>query len=268
MVATILITGCSRGLGLALAAEFSKAGHLVFTTARGDPTPALEELIKSSSSTVKYIKLDAASRSSVQESEKQVASLLDSKDINVLINNAGVINWMTTRIHAMDDLDSVLNPNVTSAHIVTSTFLPRLERGAQEKVINMLVANIFYARNQILTMELKSSSGGSIEQSPVYSTMAIPAYKVSKAALNMLTVQYAQSYAEEGFTFLAVNPGWLRTDLGGASADLDVETGAKAVVELIESNGKESNGKFLNIRVAGWENNEGINQYDGNVLPW
>ncbi|TGO42179.1 hypothetical protein BHYA_0011g00130 [Botrytis hyacinthi] len=84
-----------------------------------------------------------------------------------------------------------------------------------------------------------------------------------KAALNMLTVQYAQSYADEGFTFIAVNPGWLRTDLGGAPAGLDVETGAKAVIELIEPNGK-----FLNIRVAGWENNEEINQYDGGVLPW
>ncbi|KAF5879528.1 putative aflatoxin biosynthesis ketoreductase nor-1 protein [Botrytis fragariae] len=216
MVVTILTRGRSRGLGLALAAEFSKAGHLVFATARDDPTPAFEELIKSSSSTFKYIKLDATSRSSVQEAEKQVAALLDSKGIHVLINNAGVINWMTTGIHALDDLDSVLNSNVTSAHIVTGTFLPLLKRGAQKKVINM------------------SSSGGSIERSSVYSTMAIPAYNVSKAALNMLTVQYAQSYTDEVFTFLAVNPGWLRIDLGGASADLDVETGAKADVELIE----------------------------------
>ncbi|TGO92483.1 hypothetical protein BPOR_0002g00300 [Botrytis porri] len=205
MVATILITGCSRGLGLALASEFSKAGYLVFATARGNPTPALEELIKSSPSTVKYIKLDATNRSSVQKRRSR------------------------------DDLESVLNSNVTSAHIVTSTFLPLLKQGAQKKVINM------------------SSSGGSIERSPVYSNMALPAYKVSKAALNMLTVPYAQSYADEGFTYLPVNPSWLRTDLGGASADLDVETGAKAVIELIESNGKESNGEFLNIRVAGWK---------------
>ncbi|KAF7955255.1 uncharacterized protein EAE97_000514 [Botrytis byssoidea] len=239
MVATTLTTGCSRGLGLALAAEFSKAGHLVFATARGDPTPALEELIKSSPSTVKYIKLDATSRSSVQEAEKQVAALLDGKGIDVLINNAAMLTPWFLR----DDLDSVLNSNVTSAHIVTSTFLPLLKQGAQKKVINM------------------SSSGGSIERSPVYSTMAIPAYKVSKAALNILTVQYTQSYADP-------MTGWLRTDLGGTSADLDVETGAKAVVELIESNGKESNGKFLNIRVAGWEKKEGINQYDGGVLPW
>lgn len=101
MVLTILITGCSRGLGLALAAEFSNAGHLVFATARGDSTPALEELMKLSPSTVKYIKLDATSRSSVQEAEKQVTALLDGQGLDVLINNAGVINWMTTGIHAM-----------------------------------------------------------------------------------------------------------------------------------------------------------------------
>ncbi|KAM3067367.1 hypothetical protein ACMFMF_009858 [Clarireedia jacksonii] len=72
-----------------------------------------------------------------------------------------------------------------------------------------------------------------------YAMAPVPAYKISKAALNILTVQYAHSFAQEEFTFLAVSPGWLRTDLGGPTADLDTETGAKAVLDIVHSHGSE-----------------------------
>lgn len=61
---------------------------------------------------------------------------------------------------------------------------------------------------------------------------------------------------------------WLQTDLGGENADLSAHTGAKAVLETVHKNEKESNGKFINILVAGWEKNEGLNQYDGAIPPW
>lgn len=106
-----------------------------------------------------------------------------------------------------------------------------------------------------------------------------PAYKISKAALNALTVQYATSYQDAGFIFLAVNPGvnilpkeltkllltiaqWLQTDMGGADADLTVEEGAKAVVDLVMSADQECNGRFKNIHVPGWAG------YAGQEIPW
>ncbi|KAL8643140.1 MAG: hypothetical protein Q9228_000265 [Teloschistes exilis] len=100
--------------------------------------------------------------------------------------------------------------------------------------------------------------------------MPIPAYKISKAALNMLTVQYALSLEKEGFTFIIMSPG-LRTDIRnafGIEADLPVAAGATAVLEAVHQYGKEENGKFYNIRVAGWEEKEGLNQYDGLNPPW
>lgn len=104
----------------------------------------------------------------------------------------------------------------------------------------------------------------------------------------MLTVQYSQSFAEEGFTFVAVSPGvstilhlfcaskpvtdtiqqWVQTDLGGPTADLTIEQGSKAVSDIVFRVGKEDTGKFFNIHVAGWEHAEGINQYDGACPPW
>lgn len=56
--------------------------------------------------------------------------------------------------------------------------------------------------------------------------------------------------------------------MGSQNADLDVEVGVKAVKDVILSAGREDNGMFLNIRVPGWEDAEGPNQYDGLVQPW
>lgn len=54
----------------------------------------------------------------------------------------------------------------------------------------------------------------------------------------------------------------------GIEADLPVAAGASAVLEAVHKYGKEDNGKYYNIRVAGWEKNEGLNQYDGLSPPW
>ncbi|PYH76502.1 hypothetical protein BO82DRAFT_407119 [Aspergillus uvarum CBS 121591] len=86
----------------------------------------------------------------------------------------------------------------------------------------------------------------------------VPAYKVSKAALNALTVQYALSYEADGFVFMA----WLQTDMGGSGADLTVSQGAKAVLEVTVAADEKSNGTFRNIHVAGSE------IYRGEEIPW
>ncbi|KAF4165673.1 hypothetical protein CNMCM6936_007626 [Aspergillus lentulus] len=98
--------------------------------------------------------------------------------------------------------------------------------------------------------------------------LANTSVQITKAALNMLTVQYAQDYGSEGFTFLAVSPGWLQTEMGGSRADLPPATGAKAVLDIVQKATPSQNGKALNIHVPGWEENEGLNQYDGKEVPW
>ncbi|GKZ85801.1 hypothetical protein AnigIFM56816_011772 [Aspergillus niger] len=90
----------------------------------------------------------------------------------------------------------------------------------------------------------------------------LPAYKISKTTLNPLTVQYALSYTDEGFTFTAIYPGWLRTDMGGQDADLSVEEGATAVWEMVSSCTQTQNGQFMNIHIPGSE------RYTGGIIPW
>ncbi|RHZ60695.1 uncharacterized protein CDV56_105552 [Aspergillus thermomutatus] len=198
-MSTYLITGTSRGLGLALVRHLaslpSSSVGTIFATSRSEH-PNLHELSQ------------------------------------------------------QDDLTETFHTNVTGTHNVTRAFLPLLREGQRKLVVNI------------------STTLGSMTLAPVYKLAPAPAYKITKAALTMLTVQYAQDYASEGFTFLAVSPGWLQTEMGGSRADLPPATGAEAVLNIVQKATPSQNGKALNIHVPGWEENEGLNQYDGKEVPW
>ncbi|KAJ5584010.1 Short-chain dehydrogenase/reductase SDR [Penicillium hispanicum] len=253
-MASFLVTGASRGLGLALVARLASLPATevgtIFATARQDNSPQLREIVSASAGRVELVKLDVTDKASVHEAASVVQQKLQGKGLDYLINNAGVMDWTATGLEGTDDLTNILDLNVVAVHQTTQAFLPLLRKGEKKVVINI------------------STTLGSIARAKVYEIMLCPAYKVSKAALNMLTVQYAQQYAAEGLSFLAISPGWLRTDLGSENADLPVETGAEKVVDIIQRTGPEQNGKFVNIRVPGWENAPGINQYDGEEIPW
>ncbi|KAH8587164.1 putative short chain oxidoreductase [Bisporella sp. PMI_857] len=237
-MASYLITGCSRGLGLAMATHLatlpSEIGT-IFATARKE-TAALTELAQKSSGRVVFIQLDAADETSIRNAIIAVEKALGGKGLDVLINNAGKMGFSPEGITSMNDLDSHFTTNVISVHLVTRTFLPLLQKGSLKKVANI------------------STTLGSITLAAHFDFSPSPAYKVSKAALNMLTIQYALAYKKEEFTIFSISPGWVRTELGGPAADLSVEEGAIATLGKILAAGKEDNGAFMNIRVKGWEN--------------
>ncbi|BCS02775.1 SDR family oxidoreductase [Aspergillus luchuensis] len=252
-MASYLITGASRGIGLAtartLASKPASEVSVIFAAARTQ-TDDLKRLVAQSPGRVHHVSMDVENKDSIQTAVATVESVLLGKGLDVLINNAGIMPSTRGGIENMDNLDSVFHTNVTSAHMVTSAFLPLLKKGNQKKVVNI------------------STTLGSITMAPRFALFPVPAYKVSKAALNMLTVQYAQSFADQGFTFLAISPGWVKTDLGGERADITAEQSVKGLLDIIVPATQEDNGKFFNIRVPGWEQAEGLNQYDGAVVPW
>lgn len=95
----------------------------------------------------------------------------------------------------------------------------------------------------------------------------VPAYKISKAALHMLSKQYAVRYAKDRFTFLCISPGHLRTDLVGGHGDFEVAVGVNEVKRIILETTTKQNGRFVNIHVPGWECAV-PGKYDGGELPW
>ncbi|PLB46550.1 putative short chain oxidoreductase [Aspergillus steynii IBT 23096] len=262
-MSTYLVTGSSRGLGFNivnhLASRPASQVGTIFATSRQNNSAQLQELVEREKGRVVFVQLDAARKESVSQAVREVEMFLESeqqtqgkgKGLDVVINNAGIMPSTRGGIANMDDLNETFNTNVTSAHMVTSAFLPLLRKGERR-----VIANI-------------STTVGSIAQAPKYKMSPTPAYKITKAALNMLTVQYAQELEKEGFTVLAISPGWLKTEMaGGDFADLPVSTGAEATMHIIDSATREMNGKFLNIKVPGWEENPGVNRYDGKEVPW
>ncbi|GLB02609.1 hypothetical protein AtubIFM57258_003967 [Aspergillus tubingensis] len=246
-MSNFLVTGSSRGLGLELvrqlAARACLEGGLVIATAR-KCSPKLTELIAQSNGCIVFVALDISEESRIAESAEQVRSALNGNSLDMLINCAGVHSETHGKLASMSDLDYQLSVNVTGTHNVLRHYLPLMQNSKVKKIINI------------------SSAYGSITSAREVSYAPCPAYKISKAALNALTVQYALSYQEEGFIFLAVSPGWLQSDMGGKHADLTVPQGAEAVLNIAMSADRVDNGRFKNIHVPGWE------AYKGQDVPW
>ncbi|KAJ5931139.1 hypothetical protein N7466_006632 [Penicillium verhagenii] len=253
-MASYLITGASRGLGLALVSRLAalpvaEVGKII-ATARSDNSPKLKEIVKALPGRIDWVKLDVTDQESVLEAASEVETKLQGRGLDYLINNAGMMDYSPTGVEGMENLNEIFHMNVTSVHTVTQAFLPLLRKGDKKTVVNI------------------STTVGTFAKAEAFRVSPTPAYKVTKAALNMLTVQYAQQYESEGFTILAVSPGWLRTDMGSSRADLPVEVGAEQVLNIVQNAGPSQHGKLVNIHVPGWENAPGSNQYPGGEVAW
>lgn len=161
-MASYLITGCSRGLGFAMAEHLvtlpSSEVDRVFATARHQ-SPALKALVESSAGRLTFVELDATKEQSITAAVAEVEFVLDGAGLDVLINNAGkmrttpegIINMCVyTKLSGMayanqhrEDLDGHLTTNVLSVHLVTRKFLPLLQKGELKKVANMYVSPTF-----------------------------------------------------------------------------------------------------------------------------
>jgi len=252
-MSSYLITGCSRGLGLELVKQLllpsAPPVTSIFATARSkSPSNALDELIDSSKGVVQFVQLDVTDEKSIADAAKEVEKKLGGKGLDVLINNAGIQILEPNGASKMHALEETLATNVVAVHLVSSAFIPLLSKGQQKKIMNI------------------SSSLGSMAEKD-YSAMApFPSYKVSKAALNMLTVQYSLELGPKDFTVVSIDPGWMKTDLGGPQADLPPEMGAKGVMEVVYTSTKENNGTFRGIKAEGSYYAGKV--YDGKNVPW
>jgi NAD(P)-dependent dehydrogenase (short-subunit alcohol dehydrogenase family) len=253
-MAAYLVTGSARGIGHELVQQLASKPdteiNTIFATSRSENLP-LKELTERYPGRVIFVPLTVGDETSMRSAVPVIESALKDKGLkglDVLINNAGIVG--SAYAEEMADLDEIFHVNVTGPHTMIKLLLPLLRKGNEKKVINI------------------SSSVGSITRQPRYKDFPAAAYKVTKAALNMLTVVWSQELGKEGFTFLCQNPGWLQTDEANGHADLPVGTGVGQILEIAKKTGPEGNGRFLNIHVPGWEDKPGLHQYDGKDLPW
>ncbi|KAJ6118401.1 hypothetical protein N7471_013868 [Penicillium samsonianum] len=252
---SFLITGANRGLGLwmatILASKPASEVSVVIAAVRKS-SDALERLIAESGGRVRLLVVQITEEESVEKFAVEVAQILPH-GLDVLINNAGIMQYSPNSelgAEAMNNLKEHWEINVNSVHLVSRALLPILRKGKKKTIVNV------------------SSAMASITHLKDYMFQPTPAYKISKAALNMMTAQYAAYLEKDGFTVFSICAGWARTEMGSEAADLDPKESAECLLNRVLSVTKVDNGKFFSALVPSWESKGGSSRYDGRVLPW
>lgn len=227
---TALVTGANKGLGLEAVRRFATMGWQVFLGARDTErgTAAVKELSVAGLE-VEFVPLDVTSDESVSAAVDLVRSRVDRLD--VLVNNAGIGGPMAGPVDTRaDDLRDVFDTNVFGPIRVTNAFLPLLRAADNPRIV------------------MVSSGMGSIAivNDPQFKDVVPRAlgYPASKAALNMITSQYA--YVLDGMRVNAVDPGYTATDLNNHSGIQTVTEGTDAIVELAGIGPDGPTGGFFN----------------------
>jgi len=217
---TTLITGANKGLGLEAARQLIAAGHTVYVGSR-DAERGRAAVASLGSPNARFIQLDVTDDGSVEAAAKAIEA---DGGLDVLVNNAGTeARTADNGIIGAGDLTADMvrrqfETNVYGVVRVTHAFLPLLLRSAAPVVVNL------------------SSGLGSLAAAcdPAALGYGYPGveYPASKAAVNMITVQYAKAFP--GMRINAVDPGFTNTDLNGGTGTQTVEEGAEAIVRMAQ----------------------------------
>ena len=219
----VLIIGASRGLGLEFVRQYRAAGARVTATARSDDGQArIAEL------GAKPLKLDVASAAGVSG----LAWQIDGERFDVVVINAGVYGPSTTGLDTPTeaDFDAVMHTNVLGPMRLLPQVADALAPGARVAIVSSKMGSI----------GLRASTAGWL-------------YRASKAAVNSVMKDASLALAGQA-TVISFHPGWVRTDMGGAGADIDAATSIAGMRTVLASVKPGDTGSFFN--------------YDGQRLDW
>lgn len=213
---TVLITGVGRGIGRALAEKFLAENYLVLgTTQTGEAPYAHKNLV--------IYKLDLSSLPSIEECAKKI--IASEKKIDIFINNAGVLlDEDETRVKA-ELLRQTLEVNLTGLVDFTERLVPNVNHGGHILNISSTAGSLTLA-------------GRAVSHYPHH----YPAYKISKAALNMYTRTLSLELKAQNITVSSVHPGWVKTDMGGEEADVTPQESAEDIYKIATA--KKDTGEF------------------------
>lgn len=229
----ILITGANRGLGLEFTHHYLERGERVFAGCRRPETArSLHELQATCPQRLTIIALDVADADSIRAAHAVVCSQVDG--LEVLINNAGVYSSHGSdepeerlgTLHFEDAL-TVLRVNAVAPLLVAQQYMDLLRAGHKAKIVSI------------------SSGYGSVSANtgdfPYY-------YSASKAALNMFMRSLAVDAQHWGITTVLLDPGWVRTDMGGRAAPLTPRQAVEGMLHVIDTLTPHHNGRFFTWR--------------------
>ena len=215
---TIVITGANRGIGLEFVQQYAADGAEVIAACR---KPSEASALKAISGNVKVLECDVANEKSVTAFARDIGEA----PVDILINNAGVGGREAATFGTLD-FDAwrrTFDVNAMGPAMIIAAFLDNIRAGNEKKIIN-----------------ISSNLGGITEASGGHY-----AYRASKAALNMMTKAMSEDLKHEGVAIVSFHPGWVQTDMGGASATLPAEESVRVMRQVIAGLKQEDSGKFL-----------------------
>ena len=220
-VTLALVTGANRGIGLEVARELARDGHRVLAGTRSGAMGDVAGL------DITTVDLDVADPESVERLPGVIAA--EGGDLAVLVNNAGVYPAGRASAIDFDVVEETWRINALGAWRLAVATLPYMSAGS--RIVNV-----------------SSGAGSFTDMDATY-----PAYNVSKAAMNAITVVLAADLRSEGILVNSVCPGWVRTDMGGAGASRSVEEGAASVLWAARLEpGGPTGGFFRDGRPISW----------------
>lgn len=214
---SILITGANRGIGFALAQEALDRGWTVYGSARTkEQASDLESKLPGVTALVFDVR-DA-------EAVKTVAASFEGP-LDILINNAGIIGpeRQSTLDMDFDGFAETLAINTLAPLVVAQAFLPALRKAENARILSI--------SSQMSWMGYASSDR--------------IAYRASKAALNKVMQGLATDLEPESITVGLIDPGWVRTDMGGVAANVEPDAVAKGVLSICTKLSPAQTGKFF-----------------------
>ncbi|HEY5071855.1 MAG TPA: SDR family oxidoreductase [Caulobacteraceae bacterium] len=229
-MASALIVGASRGIGLGLARTYLERGWEVIATVRSAASAGeLEALADAHQGKLRIETVDTTSAASGEALRDRLAG----QAFDVVIINAGVGGPRDKNPRTVDD-------QAFTHLFVTNALGPSRLAELLSGLVRPKTGVVGFMTSQL------GSIGGN--------TGGMELYRASKAALNSFTRSFAARHRDKALAVLSLHPGWVRTDMGGAGADIDVETSARGLAGVIER--------------AAADRRDGYFDYKGDELPW
>ncbi|MGC9402457.1 SDR family oxidoreductase [Vibrio genomosp. F10 str. 9ZC157] len=228
-MSAIFITGANRGIGLSLTQQYLEGNHKVYTTYR-DANSAQELLSLADHNTnLTCIQLELTNYQAVSKLPSKI------QPIDILIGNAG---YYGPKGYGLGNTDveewrRVFEINTIAPLKLVETLLPMFKNSDVKKIACL--------SSKVGSMAENTSGGGYL-------------YRSSKAALNSVVKSLSNDLTLDGFTVLALHPGWVKTEMGGPNALIDTGTSASGLINVIESSNTKVSGHFFN--------------FDGSEIDW
>jgi len=223
-MATVLIVGATRGIGREFARQYAADGARIIATYRKpQDAAALRDL------GARALPLDALD----PDAAAKLGQQLDGQPIDIALLVAGVYSETTGLAPpSRDAFDTVMRTNVL----------------APMQLIALLAQSLQAARGKLVALSSRMGSIGLTADASGW------LYRASKAALNSALKSASLDLGAHGVVCIALSPGWVRTDMGGPKAKLEVDESVRSMRRVIQAANRSHNGRFLN--------------YNGEQLEW